>query len=414
MKKITWISSLAVATLLLTGCGGGTQTSKLKPHKKQIRELKDWTWNVDATVKISNNTTEIKTYYYDNITNKIKHFQVFIDSDNNTQTGFSGSDGWEVFGADYLIEDNKLFKSQSDCAWKWQYIQDVTFSDNQRRGDERAITLTTDNLPIDTEDVNIYIEPYDSNWIGEYFTIPLPDIKVATLGTVKPSVDNAYPKVTREELDKMIANDEDYSKVDVSQITDMSGLFSNKKVKFDIAGWDVSHVVDMHGMFVHSIQFNQPIGEWNVSNVTNMSSMFNVAYSFNQPLEQWDVSSVKNMRNMFGGAYSFNQPLGTWDVSSVENMNRMFSATRVFNQPLANWDVSSVNNMEAMFGGAKSFNQPLGTWDVSNVLVMNSMFRSARSFNQDISSWDVSKVKEFEDFSKSSKLQKEHRANFHY
>ena len=93
MKNVTLISTLAVVALL-SGCGTETKTqiSKFQPHKKEMRELKDWTWNVDATVKRSNNKTEIKTYYYDNIPNKIKHFQVFIDSDNNTQTGFSGSD----------------------------------------------------------------------------------------------------------------------------------------------------------------------------------------------------------------------------------------------------------------------------------------------------------------------------------
>ena len=52
-----------------------------------------------------------------------------------------------------------------------------------------------------------------------------------------------------------------------------------------------------------------------VSNVSNMSSMFSGAVSFNQPLN-WDVSNVTNMRCMFYVWKSFNQPLN-WNVNNV-------------------------------------------------------------------------------------------------
>ena len=56
--------------------------------------------------------------------------------------------------------------------------------------------------------------------------------------------------------------------------------------------------------------FNQDIGNWDVSNVTNMSGMFNTSV-FNQDISTWDVSSVTDMNGMFLGATDFNQDLSS-------------------------------------------------------------------------------------------------------
>ena len=45
----------------------------------------------------------------------------------------------------------------------------------------------------------------------------------------------------------------------------------------------------MHGVFVDKKSFNQDISGWDVSNVTDMSSMFSRAASFNQDIGGWDV-----------------------------------------------------------------------------------------------------------------------------
>jgi|GEM_PF-610354 surface protein len=179
---------------------------------------------------------------------------------------------------------------------------------------------------------------------------------------------------------------------DLSQVTNMSGMFNNcGDFNQSINHWDVSNVLDMSYMFAINVSaanaYNQPLDNWDVSNVTNMKNMFAHARSFNQPLNTWDVSNVSDMRSMFYHASIFNQPLDNWDVSSVVNMSTMFYEAEKFDQSLNNWDVSNVTDMTHMFMAAQKFNQPLNNWDVSNVLNMGGMFYRATDFNQDLSEW---------------------------
>ena len=198
----------------------------------------------------------------------------------------------------------------------------------------------------------------------------------------------------------------------LQNVTSLSGAFQGCIVfNDDINNWDVSNVTDMSFMFSGARQrrsdggskFNQPIDNWDVSNVTDMSSMFEDASSFNKPLGNWDVTNVINMSNMFKGAGSFNQPLSSWDVSNVTDMSGMLSGyhgggsmgdfiTGRFNQPINDWDVSSVQNMVSMFRYNISFNQDISDWDVSNVTTMDGMFFQTSGFNQPLNNWDVSNV----------------------
>ena len=147
---------------------------------------------------------------------------------------------------------------------------------------------------------------------------------------------------TKAELERLIVRpDLPLLTIDVSLITDMSGLFAGCTNRRDYTG-----------------------------------------------IEFWDVSNVTDMRSMFDGARFFNQPIGMWDVSKVRDMSFMFTNTRYFNQPLGSWDVSSVEDMSSMFLGAREFNQPLEGWDVSGALFMSDMFYGAYSFSQSLEGWE--------------------------
>jgi len=185
---------------------------------------------------------------------------------------------------------------------------------------------------------------------------------------------------------------------DLSNVTDMSGMFRNNYVfNGDISSWNVSKVTYMSSMFRGAIVFNQDISAWNVSNVTNMYSMFENCYVFNGDITGWNVGNVTNMYYMFDDCWVFDQDLDDWDVSNVTEMAGMFSYAKAFDQDLNSWDVSNVTIMYEMFYGADAFDGNISNWNVGNVEDMNTMFSSAFSFNQDISGWNVGKVTDMQD-----------------
>ena len=208
------------------------------------------------------------------------------------------------------------------------------------------------------------------------------------------------PPLTLEQLTEKIQTGADVTRVNTSQITDMSSLFYNlTSFNQDISNWDVGNVTDMSGMFQNASSFNQDISNWDVGNVTFISGMFYGATSFNQDINNWNVGNVTSMNHMFEGATSFNQNISNWDVSNVLYMQSMFNNATSFNQDISNWSVGNVTNMGQMFRGTTNFNQDIGNWNVGNVTNMNQMFYGATNFtNQNLSSWNISNVDMHFDF----------------
>ena len=92
---------------------------------------------------------------------------------------------------------------------------------------------------------------------------------------------------------------------DLSRVTNMSGMFRFTSFNGDIDSWNVSQVTDMSGIFSAATTFDQPLNSWNVSQVTDMSDMFHGATDFDQPLNSWNVSQVTDMSGMFGSTIAF-------------------------------------------------------------------------------------------------------------
>ena len=89
-----------------------------------------------------------------------------------------------------------------------------------------------------------------------------------------------FPK-TKDELLEIIeqriddeGDEVDLNDIDVSEITDMFGLFEGTNFNGDISNWDVSKVTNMSCMFQGCKKFNQDISKWDVSNVTKMIRTF--------------------------------------------------------------------------------------------------------------------------------------------
>ena len=148
-----------------------------------------------------------------------------------------------------------------------------------------------------------------------------------------------YTIVDTQTLENMISNDEDVTRVCTSRIVDMSYMFNgNTYFNQHIGDWDVSNVTNMVGMFAYAA-FNQPIGNWDVSNVTTMQNMFFYSNSFNQPIGDWNVSNVTRMQYMFAYAAAFNQDISSWSVGNVT-----YCANFSLNAPLTEANTPNFTN----------------------------------------------------------------------
>ena len=148
------------------------------------------------------------------------------------------------------------------------------------------------------------------------------------------SEDNVLPQNTAYWFSGVSAcscNDDDISmdlsKLDTSNVTDMSYMFANTDISANMCEFMVREL---------------PV--FNTSKVTNMSNMFRGAI----------IDSV--------GKYSFT----TWNTSNVEDMSYMFYETENSERiDLSSWDVSSVTNHD-YFTNVSTITPPVSNWYVGD------------------------------------------------
>ena len=176
-----------------------------------------------------------------------------------------------------------------------------------------------------------------------------------------------YHPQTKDELienikELLYKKENDLNCIDTSAITDMSFLFLNINViidNIDVSNWNVSNVTNMEGLFNNCKKFNCDLNKWDVSNVKDMSYMFYNCGNFDCDLSNWDVSNVTNMYTMFEGCSKFKgKGLENWDVSKVESISYMFFDCINFDCDLSNWNVNNVKNMKRMFYNCNLKNTP--------------------------------------------------------
>ncbi len=339
--------SLLVSIFILGGCGGDRTIheeeqvedqkevkNSLQPHSiTRVLEgdvlpenYAEFAQKIEMSTKIKNGWLGVHINGDDVKTRDIYHMQVYIDIDNDGSTGLNlGKGVYAIVGADYMVEDDEILKSVSNSAWSWEHVKTIKNSvqfyenfDNYNQ-DFYIDTDLLDGLKVeDGVKIRLSMEPIDEKWKDTNNYVSAKTIDIAYIDT------SEREKVTKETLREMIKNGEDYSQVDISEITDMSRIFWGiDSLAYDISDWDVSNVTNMSGMFLGAVSFNQDISDWDVSSVTDMNSMFSGTKSFNQPLISWDVSSVVDMRYMFEFTV-FDQDISSWDVSKVAQSQFIF------------------------------------------------------------------------------------------
>ena len=202
----------------------------------------------------------------------------------------------------------------------------LALDDYEDMEDNKSISQQSDI--IDVKDViknKIEKDKFD-NTIKHLFEVKLTKNDLIDLAQLSNKYGFQYQFSNKDVLKKVITYiatidaNADLNWIDVSNMFDMSWLFSDEKVttNFDISKWDVS-------------------------NVQSMRTMFSGCTGFNCDISNWDVSKVKDMGWMFHGCLSFDQDLSKWDVSNVENMDQMFYKSKMSHN-ISNWDVSNVKS----------------------------------------------------------------------
>ena len=117
-----------------------------------------------------------------------------------------------------------------------------------------------------------------------------------------------FPKTKKELKDIILqrikeeGNEVDLNDIDLSKITNMSGMFYNYKFTCDISNWDVSNVRAMSYMFEKS-KFNGDLSKWDVSNVRRFTHIF-MRSSFSGDISNWKINpdAKDHMQRMFTGS----------------------------------------------------------------------------------------------------------------
>jgi surface protein len=400
-----------------------------------------------GTIKATNKNG--KLYLMIDAQNIGENTQIFLDTDNDSATGFLfGGEIWNQGGADYMIENTHLDKAKvNSSAWSWDY--DVGRIEIARSGNIIEVAIPTNLLANLGNTINIGFVNRDAEW-NVKSAVPETALVAYTLGQTPPPPPSEVGRPLMLNVkgykysgrggtfvvkDYKIFTNPNYSynyNVDCNSdgVMEATGLTGSYTCEYTDQDPNFSeHTISITGQFPAIYQLNSfnakmivGIEQWgsqewlsmenafkysglkaitatdlpDLSKVTSMQDMFTSssfpsASNGANTLANWDVSNITNMKGLFNYSKTANPDISGWDVSNVTDMTHMFRIAQAFNQDIGNWNVSNVKTMQGMFSGADSFNQNINRWNVSNVKNMSNML-AAHSFNQPLDNWDVSNV----------------------
>jgi surface protein len=136
-------------------------------------------------------------------------------------------------------------------------------------------------------------------------------------------------------INKIVARNKGHLEQLIDEETDKNGF------ECDLNHIDVSQVTNMRGIFYMS-NFRGNISKWDVSNVSDMSYMF-CESQFDGDISDWSVSKVEDMNYMFYGS-NFVGDLSKWKPYNLEAEIRNFSKENIFMPYWAKYDDPGARN----------------------------------------------------------------------
>ena len=207
----------------------------------------------------------------------------------------------------------------------------------------------------------------------------------------------------------IIRNDLDLSKWNISNVTNMSYLFSdcNSLISLpDISKWNTSNVTNMSYLFsdCYSLISVPDISKWNTNNVTNMSYLFSNCRSLISlpDISKWKTNNVINMERLFYNCKSlkFLPDISKWNLNNARNLRLFFyNCKSLLSLPdISKWNIINVRNISLLFSGCESlsFLPNISKWNTNNIRNMDLLFSECKSLLSlpDISKWNISNVKD--------------------
>ena len=171
----------------------------------------------------------------------------------------------------------------------------------------------------------------------------------------------------------------DFSKIDVSKVTDMSYMFFRSNFSsIDLSSWNTKNLKYIDGLFSGAIKpKNIDLSSWDVRSLLRTNKMFASAGTEHINLSGWNSSQLTDTSSMFLDTYALQTlNLDGFNTSNVTNMSEMFATSVIPNLNLSSFNTSKVTNMNAMFRGMGHLTTlNISNFNTSNVTDFGEMFR---------------------------------------
>ncbi|WP_295731108.1 BspA family leucine-rich repeat surface protein [uncultured Limosilactobacillus sp.] len=167
----------------------------------------------------------------------------------------------------------------------------------------------------------------------------------------------------------------DLAGLDVSNITDMSGLFANDQHLESVTGLDTWKFSPNMGAVGHMFAFD-----------TNLKTI--------QGIENWDTSNFKYIDNLVVGDTNLtNLNLGNWKTDQVILANDMFNgASQLTNVgDLSGWQLNNATSTANMFKKTQALHSVgnLSRWGLAKDEYLNNMFTGSGITAVNVSNWNL-------------------------